>query len=77
MKTLTMTITTITETDYDGIAETVKQVTGNIYDDTTQTYDLVDNIETISCDSNTTDADAKTLFKNYLLTKSYTWDNEA
>ncbi len=77
MKTLTITITSVTETDYDGISETVKQVTGSIYDDVTQVYELESNKETVSVENTLTDAQAKDVYKSHLTNKQYTWDSES
>lgn len=72
-----MTISTINDTDYDENPITIKQCTGNIQDDTTQEYTLLEGVETLSCDSTVTDTDVKTAYKNSLTAKDYTWDSEA
>lgn len=74
--TLTLTISSTTEDDYDGIPETVKQCTGKITDDDTGKITLEENVETIACLNTKTDTEVKTAFKTYLESKGYIWNTE-
>lgn len=69
MTTLTITITSVTEQDYDGVDETTKHVCGHI-DDEPCTFVHVE-------ESTVSDATVKTNFKIKLTAAGYTWDTEA
>lgn len=69
MVDLAITITAISELDYDGVNEDTRKITG--------TLDSVPITEVTSCPSTASDADCKTSFKNSLTTKGYTWDTES
>jgi len=69
MKTLTIMIGEITEQDYDGVDETVKEVCGSI--------DGVKLSETMTEETTVSDANCKTNYKAFLTALDYTWDNEA
>jgi len=69
MSTLTIQITTTTETDYDGINETTKRISGDI--------DGIALIEIKSCPETDTDTTCKTEYKTMLTDLGYTWDTEA
>jgi len=58
MATLTIMINQITEDDYDGVPETVKEICGNI--------DGVKLAETMTEETTVTDTQCKTNFKTYL-----------
>lgn len=69
MTTLTLTVATINDTDYDDNAITFKQITGDI--------DGVALPDMLTCDTTKTDTEMKTTFKTNLTTNGYTWDTEA
>lgn len=71
VKVLSITITSKTEEDYDGINHDIKVLTGTI------TGDGGDLSEYYSCDSAVSDADAKTAFKIKLTDKGHIWDEES
>ena len=65
---LSFKIVSITELDYDGVSETVKQITPALDgEDLPHTY--------IRSDAES-DADAKTAIKTSLTDKGYIWDSE-
>jgi hypothetical protein len=68
MSTLSITITTENNTDYDGNAESIKKASA--------TLDGVSIIDTYSIASSVSDADVKTAFKAKLTEKGYAWDVE-
>lgn len=63
---LSFTITSVTELDYDGISETVKQITPAL--------DGVDLSHTYIRPNTETDVDSKTAIKTDLTNKGYSWD---
>lgn len=65
---LTWTIASLTENDYDGVAETVKHVIPALNEVNLKHEYFRDNTET--------DADAKTAIKADLTDKGYVWDTE-
>lgn len=67
MADLTVTITQVTEEDYDGVDETVKIATGVLGTATLP--------ETLSCTPEHSDADVTTDYKTFLTSLGYTWDN--
>lgn len=68
MADLVITITTVTEADYDGVDETTKHVKG--------TLDLIPvHLNTIE-ENTVTDAICKTNYRNNLTSLGYTWDTE-
>lgn len=69
MSTLTITIETQTNTDYDEVSETVKCASGDI--------DGVKLPEKHTCPSTETDVSCKTEFKTLLTANGHTWTTEA
>jgi hypothetical protein len=69
MAELSITITQVTEQDYDGVDETTKHLTAEI--------DCCGLKETWITETTTSDADAKTAFKAHLTAMGWTWDTEA
>ena len=68
MATLEITISEITEPDYDDVDETTKSLTAIIDD--------VEIPETYSTETTTSDVDAKNGFKSKLTAIGYLWDDE-
>jgi len=68
MVDLVITITTITEPDYDGVNETTKHVTG--------TLDLKPVDLNLIEEDTVTDSVCKTNYRTELTNLGYTWDTE-
>lgn len=69
MATLTITVISEDDEDYDGNPVTVKIATGDLDGEALK--------ESISCDGEETDTGVKTAFKAKLTEKGYVWDTEA
>lgn len=68
MSTITIIIENQTNTDYDGVNETLKVLSANI--------DGVNLPEIDTREDTMSDADCKTAYKSLLTSIGYTWDNE-
>ncbi len=68
MSDLIITITTITEPDYDGVNETTKHVTATI--------DLLPIHPQVIEEDTVTDATCKANYRTHLTGLGYTWDTE-